>query len=45
MIQHHQVKPYHRKPQNLKLVDNVKFLERPTYDTPLERCRFGDHRF
>ena len=45
MVQHHQVKPYHRKPQTLKHVEILKVSDKPSYDTPLETFRLGDHRF
>ena len=35
-IQHHQVKPYHRKPQTLKHVETIKVSDKPTYDTSVE---------
>ena len=35
-IEHPQLKPYHIKSQNLKLVEIIKVSDKPTYDTSLE---------
>ena len=42
---HPQVKEYHLKPQILNHVEIIKFSEKPTYGTSLEKSRLGDHIF
>ena len=44
MIWHPHVNLYHLKALNVKHVEIIKVLDKPTYDTSLESSWLGDHR-